>query len=192
MEILIGIVLVVAGAIYWAVQQSKKAEERRSEYSAALRNARSLLLSDENSASLPVLSAASIGYRAVGRENLIAVHDGISRLEYKSTGRYRTHGASFSVPIMKGVRYRVGSTSVRTQKEWQVIASGRLIVTDKAVAFESPERNERITWTQIAGVELHIDGFTIAKRSGPPRRFIAANPDPHFAVVLELLAARVD
>ncbi|WP_322892445.1 MULTISPECIES: hypothetical protein [unclassified Yoonia] len=92
----------------------------------------------------------------------------------------------------KTAQHRVGSGSIRTEKSWQATARGRLLVTDKAVVFEGGERNERITWTQVANVELLIDGFTIAKRSGPPRTYQVNNPDPKFAAVLELMLSRTE
>ena len=191
MEILILIGLVVVGAIVVGIIGAGKQEERRKEYDAAIAQERSALLTGPSSASLPVIEPSAVGYRPVGGEKLIAIHDGISRMEFKSTGRYRSHGSSVSIPIVKGVRYRVGNTSVRAVKEWQATAIGRLLITDKAVAFESPERNDRMNWSQIASVELHVDGFTIAKRSGPPRRFVARNPDPQFAAILDIVASRI-
>jgi hypothetical protein len=99
-------------------------------------------------------------------------------------------GTSISIPIVKGVRYRVGSGSIRTEKKWQATARGRLLVTDKALVFEGGDKNERITWTQVANIESFLDGFIIAKRSGPPRTYVATSPDPKFAAVIELMLAR--
>jgi hypothetical protein len=113
-------------------------------------------------------------------------------MEMKSSGRYRTGGASVSIPIMKGVRYRVGSGSIRTEKTLQATDHGRLLVTDKAIVFEGGGRNERITWVQVADVELMLDGFRIAKRSGPPRLYRVGAPDPKFAAVVEVMLARTD
>lgn len=193
-------VIIIGGLFVVLVVFSVKAEnkknavklEQSNAYSNEVESAKQTLLTSSSSASLPVLKASDVGYRPVAKENLLAVQDGATRMEMKSTGRYKTGGTSVSIPIMKGVRYRVGSGSIRTEKSWQATARGRLLVTDKAVVFEGGDRNERITWTQIANVELLIDGFTIAKRSGPPRTYQVNNPDPKFAAVLELMLSRTE
>lgn len=69
---------------------------------------------------------------------------------------------------------------------------GRLIVTDKALIFESRDKNERITLTQIANVEFHVNGFTVMKRSGPPRLYLVSSPDAKFSAVLDLVLSRVE
>ena len=187
--LLIGLVLVLVKA---GNRRSSLKAEQSAAYTAQIETAKRSLLTGSETASLPVLKVSDVGYRPVAKENLLAVQDGATRMELKSTGRYKTGGTSISIPIMKGIRYRVGSGSIRTEKSWQATANGRLLVTDKAVVFEGGDRNERITWTQIADVELLIDGFTIAKRSGPPRTYQVDSPDPKFAAVLELMLSRTE
>lgn len=190
--ILIGIAFVVL-VVFSVKAENKKAAvklEQSNAYSAEIDAAKQGLLTSSETASLPVLNAADYSYRPVAKENLLAVQDGATRMEMKSTGRYKTGGTSVSIPIVKGVRYRVGSGSIRTEKSWQATARGRLLVTDKAIVFEGGEKNERITWTQVANVELLLDGFTIAKRSGPPRTYQVGTPDAKFAAVVELMLAR--
>jgi len=192
--IIIGVMFVVL-VVFAAKAENKKNAvklEQSSAYTTEVESAKQTLLTSSNSALLPVLKASDVGYRPVAKENLLAVQDGATRMEMKSTGRYKTGGTSVSIPIMRGVRYRVGSGSIRTEKSWQATARGRLLVTDKAVVFEGGDRNERITWTQIANVELLLDGFTIAKRSGPPRTYQVNSPDPKFAAVLELMLSRTE
>ena len=194
MEWVLIIVVVFVVLIIFAVKAENKKNalklERTNAYSAEIETFKQSLLTSSSTASLPVLSTADHGYRAVANENLLAVQDGATRMEMKSTGRYKSGGTSVSIPIMKGVRYRVGSGSIRTEKSWQATARGRLLVTDKAIVFEGGEKNERITWTQVANVELLLDGFTIAKRSGPPRTYQVPSPNPKFAALVELMLAR--
>ena len=161
-------------------------------YQEQIGEAKAALLVSHDQASLPVLDPAEIGYRPVSSERLLAVQNGAKRMAMKSTGRYRTVGMSVSIPIVKGVRYRIGTGSIKSDRSWQVTGRGRLIITDKAVAFEGSDKNERITWRQIADVELLKDGFQIAKRSGPARTYVVDRPDPQFAAVLELMLARTD
>ncbi|KAF0116363.1 MAG: hypothetical protein FD150_533 [Rhodobacteraceae bacterium] len=189
---IVGAVFVVMVVFGTKAEMKKNAlkVERTNLYSAEIETFKQSLLTGSNTASLPVLQTSDYGYRPVASENLLAVQDGATRMEMKSTGRYKTGGASVSIPIMKGVRYRVGSGTIRTEKSWQATAHGRLLVTDKAIVFEGGAKNERITWTQVANVELLLDGFTIAKRSGPPRTYQVDTPNPKFAAVIELMLAR--
>lgn len=188
----IGFVIAVIFSVKSENKKKKKFDEDAKNYSDSIEASKKELLTGSNSASLPVLDASAHSYRTVGKENLLAIQNGTTRMEMKSTGRYRTGGASVSIPIVKGVRYRVGSGSIKTEKEWQATATGRLIVTDKAISFESSQKNERITWTQVADIELMLDGFQIAKRSGPPRTYLVDNPDPQFAAIVELMLSRTD
>lgn len=186
-EFIIGVIFAVF--IISAVKTKLK-DKQIAAYSAQIDSIKQSFLASSNTASMPVLSAADFGYRPVAKENLLAVQDGATRMEMKSTGRYRTGCASISIPIVKGVRYRVGSGRIRTEKSWQATARGRLLVTDKAIVFEGGKKNERITWAQVANVELLLDGFTIAKRSGPPRTYQVGTPDAKFAAVVEIMLAR--
>lgn len=138
------------------------------------------------------LSAADYGYRAVGGETLLAVLEGASFMQMRSTGRYANAGPVLSIPIVKGLRYRVSMGRYHAQKTLQAVATGRLLVTDRAFVFEGTDKNERITWTQIADIEIMADGFGVAKRSGPRRIYAVSAPDPHFAAIVELMLERAE
>jgi hypothetical protein len=77
-------------------------------------------------------------------------------------------------------------------KEWQTVGIGRLLVTDKAIAFESDSGNIRVTWTQVANIDVMWDGFQIHKRTGKPLLFRISGHDPKFAAVVLLLFSRSD
>lgn len=186
------LVLLVVVGVWSEKKKQREAADRAERYNASINHERQALLTTPDSMSLKPLDSLDYGYRPVAKENLIAVQDNASRYELKSSGTYRTSGTSVSIPIAKGIRYRVGSGRIRSEKTWQTTATGRLLITDKAVVFESPQKNERITWGQIADVELMVDGYQIAKRSGPPRTFVVDSPDPKFAAVLELMLRRVE
>lgn len=185
-------IAVVILAVIGVIIENKKMDAKAAAYSDSINEVKRSLLTGSDRASMPILNPSEYGYRVVGKENLLAVQDDATRMEMKSTGRYRTGGASLSIPVVKGVRYRIGSGTIRGEKEWQATGHGRLIVTDKALSFESSEKNERITWTQISDVEVLMDGFRIAKRTGPPRTYTVARPDPKFAAVVEVMLSRVE
>ncbi|MBP7761669.1 MAG: hypothetical protein KA099_12295 [Alphaproteobacteria bacterium] len=187
-------VLIVILSVYvvyvFMIKGKKKPQQTDISYADQVELQKSLMLNENNTATLPKLDPGDYGYRAVGKEVLIAVQENAKKLEYKSTGQYKTRGASFSIPIVKGVRYRFGSGSIKTEKSLQVVAEGRLLLTDKAVIFESLEKNERITWAQISDIEVLLDGFRISKRSGPSRLYATDYPNPQFAAALDLLKYR--
>lgn len=190
--ILGGIALVVAVCVNVNKKKQQELLERTERYNSLINSERQALLSAPDRMSLQPLDPADYDYRPVARESLIAVQENASFMELKSSGYYRTSGTSLSIPIMKGVRYRIGAGRIASEKSWQVTATGRLLVTDKAIAFESPQKNERITWGQIADVELLLDGYRIAKRTGSPKTFVVESPDPRFAAIVELMLMRVE
>lgn len=190
--ILGGIAFVVAVCVSANKKKQQALLEKTERYNSEINAERQALLSAPDRMSLQPLDAAEYDYRPVARESLIAVQENASFMELKSSGYYRSSGASLSIPIMRGVRYRVGAGRIASEKSWQVTATGRLLVTDKAIAFESPQKNERITWGQIADVEVLLDGYRIAKRTGSPKSFVVESPDPRFAAIVELMLMRVE
>lgn len=144
-------------------------------------------LTDGNSASFEALDAVEYGYRPVSGETLLQVHNGLRRMEMKSTGRYSHSGTSVSVPITKGVRIRVGGGSVARGKSYQEIDTGRLLVTDKALVFEGRTRNDRWTWGQIADVDICRDGYAIHRRRGKPVELLWSQAEPMVCAVIDIL-----
>jgi hypothetical protein len=143
--------------------------------------------------SIPVYDPAAFDYRPVGGEKVVGCLDGVHRVEVRNTGRY-VRGDGFWKSVMRGLlgqrkAHLVMGSPVRVaEKEQRVTATGQLIVTDKAVAFEGDTKNERLAWRKIADVELLSDGVQISKRSGPPRVYAFTQPDPKFAAVLFVMS----
>lgn len=142
-------------------------------------------------ASLPVLDSFKYSYRAVRGERLICVHDDVIRIECRSTGRYGYTGASLSVPVGGGVRIRVGTGQIAARRNWHEVAQGRLLVTDKALAFESGSQNQRWTWNQIANVEICTDGYAIFRRHGKPVLLVWRESRPRVCAIIDLLLRRI-
>ncbi|MET3560661.1 cbb3-type cytochrome oxidase subunit 3 [Bartonella japonica] len=63
---------------------------------------------------------------------------------------------------------------------------GRLLVTNQAIVFESPEKNERTTWTRIASVAITYQGCQISRRTGVPWNY-EFTATPGFAAVVRAL-----
>lgn len=65
---------------------------------------------------------------------------------------------------------------------------GRLLVTNQAIIFESPEDNERTTWARIASVSITYQGCHISHRTGAPWNYrFRAIPNPRFAAIIRAL-----
>ncbi|EJF74149.1 hypothetical protein MCO_01940 [Bartonella sp. DB5-6] len=65
---------------------------------------------------------------------------------------------------------------------------GRLLVTNQAIVFESPEDNERTTWARIASVTITYQRCHISHRTGAPWNYrFSAIPNPRFTAVIRAL-----
>ncbi|WP_273719350.1 MULTISPECIES: hypothetical protein [Bartonella] len=82
-----------------------------------------------------------------------------------------------------GVQERVSFDISKKTTLW-----GRLLVTDQAIVFESPERNERTTWTRIASVAITYKGCQVSRRTGIPWNYqFTAFSSPRFTAVIRAL-----
>ncbi|WP_375657518.1 MULTISPECIES: hypothetical protein [unclassified Bartonella] len=75
---------------------------------------------------------------------------------------------------------------IKNIEQMVVIARGRLLVTDQAIVFESPEKNERTTWKQIKLVKITYEGCQVYRRSGVPWNYEFA-ATPRFVAVVRTL-----
>lgn len=183
--VLAGVVVVVI--IFAMVIHDNMSKAADKAFNDEVRGELTALSGGGNAVSVTSISAEDVGYRPVKGEEVFAVLSGVSKMELKSDGNYRTRGASISIPIVKGVRYRVGSGSISATKSWRATSVGRLILTNKAVVFEGDQKNERITWGQIADVKFNRKGIDVHKRTGPARVFDTAQMSPRFAAILLVL-----
>jgi len=182
----VGLAALFVLAGYAGARVNAARQEDAGRFVEAIEAEKRALLSGPNP-QIPDLDPAAYGYRPVRGEQLLAVQEGVAQMEMRSTGRYVNAGPVISVPIAKGLRFRVAAGQYASQKTLQPTAHGRLLVTDKAVVFESPTRNERFTWGTVADIEIAVDGFGVAKRSGPRRIYRVPAPDPRFAAIVELM-----
>lgn len=92
---------------------------------------------------------------------------------YKSNGKVGYSGVTVSIPIMKGVRYRVGSGRMGVQKSWVFDNPGVLHVTTTRVVFDGSTKNSSAPMSKI--IEMQIDEanrcLLIGRESGPDWAF---------------------
>jgi hypothetical protein len=85
-----------------------------------------------------------------------------------STRRVNYHGLTASIPIAKGIRYRLGSIapSVERSSELVAIDHGPLYVTDKRIYFDGQQKNTTLAWKAITEVQLFQGGIILEKNTG--------------------------
>lgn len=84
------------------------------------------------------------------------------------TERVSYSGTSVSIPIVKGVRYRVGSYRPQriTRQELTQIDTGSFYITNKRVVFDGDHKNTAIPYGSLLGVTPYTDGIKLEKSSG--------------------------
>jgi hypothetical protein len=95
------------------------------------------------------------------------------------TTRSSSSGTSVRIRIMKGVYYRVGSTSTTrvTRDVLRHIDSGTLYVTSKRVIFDGARKNNAIRLASVLSVVPYSDGVEIEKTSGRNPIFTVSDPE---------------
>ena len=99
-------------------------------------------------------------------------------LEYSS--RIAQHDIVVIAPEAEGyrpVRGEIVFAIIPNVKNHDTQADGKLIITSKAIVFETPSRSERLTYTSLSNVEAKRDGIELRKRKGPRRAFRLSNPN---------------
>lgn len=84
------------------------------------------------------------------------------------TERVGYSGTSVSIPIVKGVRYRIGHYKPHrvTRQELTPIDSGEFYITNKRVVFDGQHKNAAIRYSSLLGVTPYSDGIKLEKSSG--------------------------
>lgn len=96
-------------------------------------------------------------------------------------------GVSFSVPIVRGVRYRVGSYSHDTRRELKEIDTGTLYLTNQRLIFNGEQRNAELALTKLVQVRVGSDAIAFERSKGEHVAF--KTPDPETLAMVVLAAA---
>lgn len=107
------------------------------------------------------------------------------------TTAVRYHGPSASIKIMKGVRWRVGQTSVHrvTEDRLKLLDSGVLYITNKRVLFDGSKKTTSINLNKILNYKLYQDALVVEKDSGKDQIFEFASDAEIIGAVLEYVSA---
>lgn len=95
-------------------------------------------------------------------------------------------GLTLSLPIVSGMRFRVGQFGVNRQslRYSHRLGTGDLTVTSERLIFNSPDRAVTAKLTSIIDVTAYKDGVTIQRTQGKPLTFVLQTPDEDFALIL--------
>ncbi len=97
-------------------------------------------------------------------------------------------------PVMLNYRPVSGEVihAVRTGvKDNRNGAEGRLLVTNKAIVFETPSRTDRFPLPSNTDIQIALDGFSIRKRTGPVRPFLTGT-NPEFLAAVNVISWRLN
>jgi hypothetical protein len=95
-------------------------------------------------------------------------------------------GLTLSIPIVSGLRFRVGQFGVNRQtlRYSHRLGTGDLTVTSERLIFRSPERAITAKLTSIIDIIAYNDGVTVQRTQGKPLTFVLDRADEDFSLIL--------
>ncbi len=180
----IGLVFLAGGALWFWVRRQRHQQEAASGERWLTALNQHVERFGRPGAELPVVDSP-IPLRAgeschwVGEVEWIEARVTTSRVDYS--------GASLSVPVAKGVRFRLGSIAPKrvTARELQVVDTGRLVITNKRLFFDGRAKNTTIEMRHLVGVGIDGASLLLDKTSGrDPRLRVLEGDSPLAAAVI--------
>lgn len=94
-------------------------------------------------------------------------------------------GPVVSIPIMKGVRYRIGNIAAtrHTEDYAHSFGLGATVITNSRLIYAGA-KSITVRLTNILDIEAYTDGAMITKTTGKPLTFVAPNDADGFAIIL--------
>ncbi len=84
---------------------------------------------------------------------------------------YSFAGPSLSIPIVKGLRYRMASYDVARTEAMTPLSKGVLYVTSKRLLFVGESRNTSINLSRVVNFQIFKDALKVEKSTGKPDLF---------------------
>ena len=102
------------------------------------------------------------------------------------------HGPVVSIPIIRGLRYRIGSVAptVIRSEALTPIDDGDLYLTNKRVIFNGTRRNSTIRLSNLISFQVFSDGLALEKGTGRSPHFALAGDAELAATILSTLLAQ--
>ena len=89
-------------------------------------------------------------------------------------GNYSYEGLSLSIPIVKGLNYRIASYDVARTETMTPLSAGVLYVTSERLLFIGESRNTSINLSRIVNFQIFMDALKIEKSTGKSDLFTMA------------------
>ena len=179
-----GLALLAGGAAWWWVRRQRHEEAVRvgDQWIAGLNTEVERL--GQPGVQLPVVDSPiplrdGEACHWVGEVEWLELRVATSRVDYK--------GASVSIPVGAGVRFRVGSIAPQrvTTRELQLVDRGRLVITNKRLFFDGQAKNTTIEIRHLVGVGVDRESLLLDKTSGrDPRLRVVDGDSPRRAAVI--------
>jgi len=99
-------------------------------------------------------------------ESEIVYHKTHTTWHQTRVNNYSFAGPSISIPIIKGVRYRIASYDVARTEAMTPLSSGVLYITSKRLLFVGESRNASIIISRIISLQLFTDALKVEKSTG--------------------------
>ena len=159
-----GLTAIAVGAILIWLQKARATMET-GQYHVWLARAQAVA---RLTAELPALPALPVSFSLQKDEECYWSGEATWYEFRSSTRRVNYHGLTASIPIAKGIRYRVGSIapSVERTSELEPIDHGPMYVTNKRVYFDGAQKNTTLAWKTITEVQLFQGGIILEKNTG--------------------------
>ncbi len=99
------------------------------------------------------------------KEYIIWVYRNVTMYQQKTVKQWVGGSAGVSIRVMKGVYYRTGGMKGTPVEHttWQLMGVGALVLTNKNIIFQSPQRAAKIPFTKLIGVIPYSDGIELQK-----------------------------
>ncbi|MCL6091400.1 MAG: hypothetical protein M1435_00395 [Actinobacteria bacterium] len=132
---------------------------------------------------------------AIG-ETLFYKVAGAALLDARNTGRWEGASTGVSVPLYRGVRYRVGATRghyVQAEPVLGAIDRGALYLTNHRVLFTGPKQTREVAFAKLVGFQhdqqTGSTAFSLLNRQKPVTVNYGSAASPQFRFRLDLALA---
>lgn len=190
---------ILVAVLAWMAWKAYRADrlrrdQARAETAAHKQQVRRTVLAEIDAGRLPVFTGHGLTLRKGEEVHFAAPAQWLEPRADRSKGRNLTYsGLSFSVPIVKGVRYRVGAFNIKTgaaPKVLTVINDGNVFLTSTRLFFDGAGRNQSIPLKAITSFAVGETAIRLDRASGQDITLVVPDPELFGIVVSELLGSQ--
>lgn len=174
------LVLLAAGTVWWWLRSTRHAVQR-AEHDEWAAQAKARATEIAQLPELPVIAAPF----ALQKGEVCHWAAPAAWYELRAQRKASYSGLSYSIPIAKGLRYRVGTINLEGgRKELRRLDSGMLYLTNKRVFFDGQEKNTSLPYRSVAGVSIERFGLVLERQSGKSIHLEFSHDSPGAGVII--------